>query len=260
MARLQRIDQLLSHCGYCSRSEARGWVRAGRVQAGGEAVRSPADKADPAGVTVDGEALDHPEGILALLHKPVGCVCSHDASEGPTIYDLLPGRWTRRNPPVNSVGRLDRDASGLLLITDRGEWVHQWTSPRHQVPKLYEVGVDGLLEPGLVGLFAAGTLVLEGEDQPCRPARLELCGPREARLQLTEGRFHQVKRMFAAAGLRVTRLHRVRFGEFELGGLAPGEFRLLPLLPPAPAAGLPAGTGVDRRRESTPAGRKGDDP
>lgn len=228
----RRLDQILANYGYCSRSEAKVWIRKGRVTVAGEAIRDANRKAPPDQVRVDGQPIECPEGILALLHKPAGYVCSHDAGEGSTVYDLLPPRWRKRNPPVTTIGRLDKDTTGVLLITDSGELVHQWTSPKHKVTKVYEATVNSDLAPALVELFAAGTLVLEGEDKPCAPARLEILSPREARLELTEGRYHQVKRMFASQGCEVLRLHRSRFGDFELGELQPGQWKLLVLPSP----------------------------
>jgi len=224
---LLRLDALLSRYGYCSRSEARAWVKAGRVRIGTVVAESAAEKGAAGNVLIDGERVEFPEGILALLHKPEGCVCSHDSAEGPTIYDLLPPRWLRRNPPVTSIGRLDKDATGALLITDMGDLVHRWTSPKHKIPKLYEVTVSSDLTADIAGKFSSGSLLLEGEDKPCLPARLEVSGPREARLEIIEGRYHQVKRMFASQGCPVVRLHRSQFGDFTLEGLAPGEWRIV---------------------------------
>jgi 16S rRNA pseudouridine516 synthase len=224
---LLRLDALLSRFGYCSRSEARAWIKAGRVRVGAVVAKSPADKAAPGNVLVDGEPVEHPHGILALLHKPAGHVCSHDSGEGPTIYDLLPPRWLARNPPVTSIGRLDKDATGVLLVTDDGGLVHRWTSPKHKVAKIYEVTVAEDLPAGIAEVFAGGTLMLDGDDKPCLPARVEVLGPREARLEIVEGRYHQVKRMFASQGCPVVRLHRSRFGEFTLDGLAPSEWRII---------------------------------
>jgi 16S rRNA pseudouridine516 synthase len=202
-------------------------VKAGRVRIGAATAKSPAEKAAPGNVLIDGGRVEYPEGILALLYKPEGYVCSHDSAEGPTIYDLLPPRWLQRNPPVTSIGRLDKDATGALLISDLGELVHRWTSPKHKVPKLYEVTVSADLPAGIGDVFASGSLCLEGESKPCLPARVELVSPREARLELTEGRYHQVKRMFASQGCPVVRLHRSRFGEFTLEDLAPGQWRIV---------------------------------
>lgn len=226
-----RLDQLLSRFGYCSRSEARVWLRQGRVRVGGVPALDPGQRVRTEEVLIDLEPVENPGGLLALYHKPAGLVCSHEADEGPSIYDALPSRWLRRNPPVTSVGRLDKDTTGLLLLTDDGDWVHRWTSPRHETPKVYEVTVDRDLDPSSVGVFASGTLRLDGESSPCHPARLEILSPREARVELTEGRYHQVKRMFASQGSRVIHLHRTRFGPFELGGLPEGGWRLVP--PPA---------------------------
>ena len=224
-----RLDALLSRYGYCSRSEARAWLKAGRVTLDGKALVSHSDKALPSAVLVDGESVEFAKGLLVLLHKPADHVCSHEPGEGPSIYDLLPPRWLERNPVVTTIGRLDKDATGVLLITDDGDLVHRWTSPKHKVAKLYEVTVDADLPEGLAELFAGGTLILDGEDKPCLPARLTVCGPREATLELTEGRYHQVKRMFASQGCTVTRLHRSKFGDIALDGLAVGEWRALAL-------------------------------
>ena len=115
---MRRLDQLLANLGYCSRREARDWIRGGRVTVKGKPVKDFGAKADPADVHIDDEPPDHPDGLLLLLHKPLGLVCSHDEREGPNVYSLLPPRWRQRNPVVTSVGRLDKDTSGLLLLTD----------------------------------------------------------------------------------------------------------------------------------------------
>ena len=162
-----------------------------------------------------------------MLHKPVGYACSHDAAEAPLIYDLLPPQWLRRNPGPISIGRLDRDTSGLILITDDGALSHRLTSPRHEVEKCYEVTVDSPLPDRLTEVFAAGTLVLNGESKPCRPARLEITGLHTVRVFLHEGKYHQVRRMFASQGHPVTALHRRTFGTLMLDGLPPGEWRVV---------------------------------
>lgn len=226
---MRRLDQLLSSLGYCSRREARGWFAAGRLAVKGVVAEDYGAKADPADVTVDGESLDHPAGLLLLLHKPVGLVCSHDGREGPDIYSLIPSRWRQRNPAVTSIGRLDKDTSGMLLLTDLSPLVHRLTSPKHKVPKVYRATVDRDLSPELIAQFASGTLLLDGEDAPCAPATLNLLSAREAELTLTEGRYHQVRRMFAASGATVLTLHRARFGPLELGDLPAGQWRELPL-------------------------------
>ena len=224
----RRLDQLLSSLGYCSRREAGALVKTGRVRVSGQPAARADQRVLASDVTVDDEALEAPEGLLALLHKPRGYVCTHADGEGPAIYELLPARWLRRNPAVTSIGRLDKDTSGLLLITDLGALVQRLTSPRSEIEKVYEVTVDRDLEPPLIPAFASGTLLLRGEDKPCLPARLEITGPRHARLTITEGRYHQVRRMFASQGWHVETLHRTRFGQHQLGSLAEGQFVLVP--------------------------------
>lgn len=222
---LIRLDRLLSNRGYCTRSEAQALAKHGRVLVQGETVRSVALKVDPAQVTLDGEALD-PEGLVLMLHKPTGYTCSHKDA-GLLVYELLPPRYLQRKPGLSTVGRLDRDTTGLVLITDDGNLLHRLAAPRHKVEKVYEVWLEVSLTGHEAELFGRGGMLLPDDPDPLRPARLEVLGPRHALLALTEGRYHQVKRMFEALGNRVTRLHRPRFGPLELGDLAEGTFRAL---------------------------------
>lgn len=225
---MRRLDQLLSSLGYCSRREAVALVKSGRVKQNDIVLTKADQKVDPHAVTFDDEPLEAPDGLLAMLHKPVGYVCTHGDGEGPTIYELLPDQWLRRNPAVTSVGRLDKDTSGLLLVTDIGSLVHRFTSPKADVEKVYLAELDRELDPALVEVFARSDLMLRGEEKPCLPAKLELVSPKTARLTITEGRYHQVRRMFASQGWHVEALHRTRFGRHELRDLAAGQFLLLP--------------------------------
>lgn len=224
-----RLDQLLASVGHGSRREVRYLVDRGLVAVEGVVADRFDMKVDPLTVTVRGQPLEAPLGLLAVFYKPLGCVCSHSSAEGATIYDLLPPRWRERNPAVTSVGRLDKDTSGILMMTDVGRLVQKWTSPRSGLDKVYEVEVDRPFEEKLIPLFASGELLLTGEPKPCLPAVLEITGERTARLTLHEGRYHQVRRMFASQGWEVQKLHRSRFGPYDLEGLAAGEWRLLPL-------------------------------
>lgn len=227
--KLRRLDQLLASLGYASRREVRQMLDDGLIKVAGEEPASVEIKVIPEAVTVDDEPLEAIDGLLALFYKPVGYVCTHAKDEGETIYDLLPERWLKRNPAVTSVGRLDRDTSGLLLLTDQGSLVQRFTSPKHAMEKVYRATVDSDLDPELPDIFASGTLTLRSEETPCLPAKLELVGPREGLLTLTEGRYHQVRRMFASQGWEVLTLHRERFGPYDLTGLQPGEWRLVDL-------------------------------
>lgn len=235
---MRRLDQLLANLGYCSRREARAWIEAGRVAVRGKIADDFGQKAADADVLIDGAPLDHPGELLLVVNKPVGLVCSHDEREGPNVYSLLPERWQRRNPQITSIGRLDKETSGLLLLTDHSELVHRLTSPKHKVPKIYRATVDRDLTPELIPLFAAGTIQLDDEKQPCLPAALKFTAAREAELTLVEGKYHQVRRMFAACGFTVLTLQRTQFGALPLGDLAPGQWRELPVNqfdPPNPA-------------------------
>jgi 16S rRNA pseudouridine516 synthase len=230
---MPRLDQLLASLGYGSRRDVHALIDDGRVTVRGARAAEAGEKVSSADVLVDGAALEHPGGLLLMLHKPVGLVCSHDPGEGPGVYRLLPPRWQARHPPVTSIGRLDKDTSGLLLLTDQSALVHRLTSPKHKVPKVYVATLDRDVPPPraaeVAALFAGGTLMLAGESKPCAPAGLRWRDARTAELTLTEGRYHQVRRMLASQGCAVTALHRTHFGPLDLGGLAPGAYRELPL-------------------------------
>lgn len=224
---MPRLDQLLSSLGYGSRKEVAEFIKAGRVCADGVVVKKTDLKVQPDQITLDNEPLEAPEGLLAMLHKPLGYVCTHSDGEGPTIYELLPPRWMARKPAVTSIGRLDKDTTGLILITDLGPLVHRYTSPKAEVEKIYEVTVDHPLDPALIATFASGTVMLRGEDKPCLAAQLEITSDLTAKLTLMEGRYHQVRRMFASQGWHVEKLHRSRFGDYTLDDLPEGQWKLL---------------------------------
>jgi 16S rRNA pseudouridine516 synthase len=228
-----RLDRLLANLGYGSRREIEQMVRAGWIALDGAALdvadqRIPIEPSLSARMTVRGKPLDPPPGHATLmLHKPLGVTCSHKET-GALVYDLLPERWRRRDPAVSTIGRLDKDTSGLLLLTDDGALLHRVISPKRHVPKRYLAQLDRPLNGDEGALFAAGGMMLEGDDKPLLPATLEVLEPRLARLTLTEGRYHQVRRMFAAVGNHVVALHRETVGGLTLPeDLAPGEWRLM---------------------------------
>jgi len=210
----RKLAKYLAGLGYGSRKEMEVAIRRGRMTGWGEEVR------------FDGEPLDPAPGMVLMLHKPAGYTCSHQ-DQGRLVYDLLPPRFLKRDPKISSIGRLDADTTGLILFTDDGALLHRLISPKSDIPKTYEATLARPLEGHEAALFSSGTLVLRGEDKPCLPATLEVTGERTARLTLTEGRYHQVRRMFAAAGNHVETLHRASFGSLVLGDLAEGEWRLL---------------------------------
>jgi 16S rRNA pseudouridine516 synthase len=165
--------------------------------------------------------------MVILMYKPLGLVCSHDEGEGKLVYDLLPPRWRMRDPKISTIGRLDKETSGLLLLTDDGALLHRLTSPRHHVAKVYEATLDRPLKGDEAEIFASGSLMLNGEKTPCLPAVLTIIDDTHVTLDITEGRYHQVRRMFAAVGNHVVSLHRSTFGTLALGDLQAGEYRLL---------------------------------
>jgi 16S rRNA pseudouridine516 synthase len=221
-----KLVKLIANLGYGSRKDVSAMFREGRItDAAGEVLYAD-DRIAHADIRIDGEALDPPAGLALMLHKPVGYTCS-TKDPGRIVYDLLPPRFRLRSPLLSMVGRLDRDTSGLLLLTDDGALLHRIVSPKSQLPKVYEATLAHDLRGDEAALFASGTLQLESENTPLAPARLEVITPRLARLTLTEGRYHQVRRMFAAAGNHVLALHRSRIGGLELDELAPGGWRML---------------------------------
>ena len=219
-----KLVKHLANLGYGSRKEVQWLFREGRItNAAGEVLYAD-DPLDHDDVRVDGQPLDPAPGLLLMLHKPTGYTCS-TKDAGRLVYDLLPPRFRLRQPVLSTVGRLDRDTSGLLLFTDDGQLLHRIISPKAKLPKVYVATLAEDLRGGEAALFASGTLLLEGEKAPLLPAELEVLGARSARLTLHEGRYHQVRRMFAAAGNRVVALHRERIGGLGLDGLPPGEWR-----------------------------------
>jgi 16S rRNA pseudouridine516 synthase len=221
-----KLVKLIANLGYGSRKDVTAMFREGRItDAAGEVLYAD-DKVAHADIRIDGDALDPSAGLALMLHKPVGVTCS-TRDPGHIVYDLLPPRFRLRSPLLSLVGRLDRDTSGLLLLTDDGALLHRIVSPKSQLPKVYEATLAHDLRGDEAALFASGSLQLESENTPLAPARLEVVTSRLARLTLTEGRYHQVRRMFAAVGNHVLALHRSRIGGLELGGLASGEWRML---------------------------------
>ncbi len=227
-----RPERLLANLGYGSRKEAARLIRSGAVCLGGQPLTDPAKpipRPAPGEMMVNGEPLDPLPPLTLILHKPAGYVCSHrDPEGGPDIFDLLPPRFRLRDPRISMAGRLDKESTGMVVLTDDGQLLHRVTSPRRHLPKLYLVEVDRPLRGDEVEIFASGTLVLRGEeDKPLKPAELRPTGERSATVELREGRYHQVRRMFAALGNHVTKLHRQSIGALDLGSLEEGQWRLL---------------------------------
>lgn len=221
-----RLDKLLSNLGYGSRKEITAWAKAGRLtDARGGKLGKAADKVEPADVRLDGEALD-PCELFLLMNKPADTTCSHK-DKPPLIYSLLPERYSYRDPALSTVGRLDRDTTGAILFTDHGQMLHRLTSPTWKLPKVYQVVTSGSVTPAQVARLAEGGWCLEGDDKPLAPAHCVATGECSLELTLTEGRYHQVKRMLEAVENPLLSLHRKSFAGLGVDGLAPGQWRPL---------------------------------
>ena len=229
---MARLDRLLANLGYGSRREVQGLLRKGAVVFDGAALSDGGQKIPvvpdlPERMTIEGAPVDPPAPLTLLMHKPLGVVCSH-REPGRSVYELLPRRWRARMPGLSTIGRLDLDTTGLLLITDDGPLLHRVIAPRSHVTKRYVARLARPLRGDEAAVFAAGTLMLESETEPLAPATLEPLSDTEARLTITEGRYHQVRRMFAAVGNHVEALHRDQIGGLSLPpDLAPGAWRIL---------------------------------
>ncbi len=221
-----RLVRLIGNLGYGSRKEVAAMFREGRVtDAAGEVLYAD-DKVVHVDIRIDEEPLDPPQGLVLMLHKPVGYTCS-TKDPGRIVYDLLPSRFRLRSPSLSTVGRLDRDTSGLLLMTDDGALLHRIVSPKSHLCKVYEATLANDLRGNETAVFASGTLLLESETTPLLPVQMEILDSRSVRVALTEGRYHQVRRMFAAVGNHVETLHRSRIGGLALQELPSGEWRTL---------------------------------
>jgi 16S rRNA pseudouridine516 synthase len=221
-----KLLKLIANLGYGSRKEVIVMFRDGRIADVDGRSLSVDDVVEPARVRVDGAPLDPVPGLVLMLHKPAGYTCSTQDA-GALVYDLLPPRFRLRSPTLATVGRLDRDTTGLLLMTDDGALLHRIVSPRSHLQKVYEATLARELRGDEGAIFASGTLQLASERTPLAPATLEVLGPRLARLTIIEGRYHQVRRMFAAVGNHVAQLHRSRVGGLTLGALEIGKWRAL---------------------------------
>ena len=220
-----RLAQILFSQGFGTRRECAGLIHAGQVSVDGATIDDSEVDLPVEGLVfnVAGRAWPYHERALVMLHKPAGYECSQKPRHHPSVLTLLPAPLRTRG--LQPIGRLDEDTTGLLLLTDDGALIHRLTSPKHHVPKVYEVGTKHPVDAMQVERLLAG-VVLDDDPNPVRAAACEATGECALRLTLTEGKYHQVKRMVAAAGNRVETLHRSRFGALAVPAeLAPGQWR-----------------------------------
>ena len=221
-----RLDKYIAVSASLSRKTARQQIGRGRVGMNGEVVRRPEQQIGASDlVTLDERTLHYQEHVYLMLNKPPGYICSTQDELHPSVLNLLPEALRRRD--LHVVGRLDVDVTGLVLLTDDGAWSHRVTAPARKQPKVYVAETTEDLDPLLVETFSQGIL-LHGKSKATRPAELRIVMPRTAELTICEGRYHQVKRMFAAVDNPVVSLRRRRIGGLELDpALAQGESREL---------------------------------
>ena len=219
-----RLDKYLANHAGMSRSEARAAVKTGIVTVNGETIRSIGQKVKETDtIFVLNQQVELSGETYLVLHKPAGVICATEDEEHDTVLDMIPDF---DDLGLHIAGRLDKDTTGLVLLSSDGQWTHRVTSPNYKSQKVYELETADPIEPSLVESFREGIL-LRDSPRPTAPAELQLTGQNTARLTLTEGRYHQVKRMFGACGNKVVRLHRVSVGAIDLSGLEQGEFREL---------------------------------
>jgi 16S rRNA pseudouridine516 synthase len=228
------LQDVLFSQGFGTRRICIGLVQQGHVAVGGQPVLDPSAKFDTEHLVfeVDGVAWPYHEKAYLMLNKPAGIECSQRPSAYPSVYTLLPAPLRQRpgkgsTPGVQAIGRLDADTTGLLLLSDDGAFIHRMASPRRHVPKVYEIVAKHPVDAKQAARLVDG-VVLDDDPKPVRATACEVTGERELRLTITEGKYHQVKRMVAAVGNRVEHLHRSRIGGLVLPpDLASGQWRWL---------------------------------
>ena len=224
-----RLDRLLANLGYGSRKDVATLVKQGRVTLHNEIVDDAGLNLAPDDIEVlqlDSEAIDPPAPLTIMLHKPAGYTCSHD-EKGALVYDLLPERWKLRNPTLSCAGRLDKESTGQVILTDDGDLLHRIIHPKSHAEKHYAVTLENDLNGNESQLFATGTFLMEGDNKPLKPAEWTATGRKSGTMVLHEGRYHQIRRMFETLGNKVETLHRFQTGGLTLDGVDSGKYRIL---------------------------------
>ena len=208
-----RLDKLIAEQAAVPRKEATRLIRIGKITADGQVMRDPAAKVDPTAqaIALSGQPLTYREHLYLMLNKPAGLLCVSRDPKAPTVLELVPPELRRRG--LFPAGRLDKDTTGLVLLTDDGDWAHRLTAPKKEIYKVYRARLDGPVTPDMIRAFAEGTTLPDGT--PCRPARLTVLEAGEqplTEIAICEGRYHQIKRMFGTHGIGVLSLCRLSIG------------------------------------------------
>ena len=220
-----RLDKFLSEAGIASRRQLRDIIRAGAVRIDGVCVTDYAYKFDETAcnVTVNGETVHASGTLVVMMNKPAGYITATEDARKATVMELLPPELQSKQ--LKPIGRLDKETEGLLLFTNNGDLLHRIVSPRHAVEKEYYAEHEGIVTAEDIAQFEKGLLLRDGT--VCRPAKLESVGLGKSLITVSEGRYHQVRRMMSARGMYVTYLRRVREGNIRLGDLGLGQVRVL---------------------------------
>ncbi len=227
-SKIIRLERLLSNLGYGGRREMAMAIKNEWVSVDGNIIKNPAFQLNPnaSQVKLDGEIIDPISPMTVMLHKPEGYTCSHNDS-GDLVYDLMTARFKSRKPTFSSIGRLDKYSTGQLLFTDDGDLLHRIISPKSCAKKHYHVTLRDNLKGNETDLFSSGEFYMDKDDKPLKPATWIAENERNGTMILSEGRFHQIRRMFETIGNEVLELHRFQTGGLSLGDLPKGEWRIL---------------------------------
>ena len=226
MAKSMRLDKLLGHCGWGTRRQLKELCKGGHVFVNGQCCRDSAAKVDPEGdqISVDGTPVVYEAFYYLMMNKPAGVLSATEDRCSRTVLDLLPQQY--QGAGLFPVGRLDKDTTGLLLLTNDGVWAHCITAPKKHIDKIYIAEVDGSIPDDIDDVFQGGIVLADGLQ--CLPARARKIEEQTVEVTVQEGKFHQVKRMFEALGCRVIYLKRLSMGPLTLDEeLKPGEYRRL---------------------------------
>ena len=222
----KRIDKLLSSLGYGSRKEIKQMINSCVVTSAGAIIKDNTQVVNPRNIKISNKSIKYYSGVNVILNKPIGYVCTRKSIEN-SIFKLFPNQWILRRPKVNTAGRLDVDATGIIIITDDGKLLHRIISPKNKVSKVYRVKLEKVIKSNYKSFFESGECIIKSESKPCKPVQFKKIGNNTAELELIEGKYHQIKKMFSVLNNTVIELNRIKIGNLRLNGLKLGQWREL---------------------------------
>ena len=220
-----KVGKFLSTKGYGSRKHIKQMIKNELILEGDTIVKDFNSMVNPQDVNIEGEGVEFYDKINIVINKPKGYVCSRVGED--SIFKLLPKIWLNRKPKVNTVGRLDKDTSGILVITDDGHFLHKIISPKHKISKVYKVMLEKKTDIKDKQILESGGLIIDGEHKPCKPVLFNQIDPFNVILTMYEGKYHQIKKMFTACNNKVIELSRIQLGCLPLKSLKVGKWKEL---------------------------------